>query len=135
ITLHVPYNKATHHLINKQNIKLVKKGALLINTSRGAVVDTEALIYALENNILRGVGLDVIEGEELIKEEKQLLYHKLHYEKLKELARDHLLLAKENVVYTPHIAFYSQEALERIIETTINNITAFIKGKPQNLVF
>jgi D-lactate dehydrogenase len=74
ITLHVPYNKYTHHLMNRDKFKLVKKGAILINTARGSIVDTEALIEALDQKILSGAGLDVIEGEELIKEEKQLLY-------------------------------------------------------------
>lgn len=134
ITLHVPYNKATHHLINKDNIKMIKKGALLINTSRGGIVDTEALIEALDKKILGGAGLDVIEGEELIKEEKQLLYDKGKIEVLGELVKDHILLSKENVVFTPHIAFYSQEALERILETTVQNITAFEEGKIQNKV-
>jgi D-lactate dehydrogenase len=72
ITLHVPYFESTHHLMNKDTFKLVKKGAILINTSRGAIVDTEALIEALDNKTLAGAGLDVVEGEELIREEKQL---------------------------------------------------------------
>lgn len=78
--------------------------------------------------------MDVLEGEELIKEEKQLLYDASKLETFAHLARDHILLAKDNVVFTPHIAFYSQEALERIIKTTADNINAFIIGKPQNLV-
>ncbi len=134
ITLHVPYNEHTHHLINRKNIKLIKKGAILINTSRGGVVETEALIEALDKGILSGVGLDVIEGEELIKEEKQLLYEPEKIDKLKEVVKDHILLSKENVIYTPHIAFYSQEALERIISTTAENILAFTEGKPKNVV-
>jgi len=133
ITLHVPYNKFTHHLINKETVKLVKKGAILINTSRGSVVDTEALIEALDKKILSGVGLDVIEGEELIKEEKQLLYDPRNLEALSNLVKDHILLSKDNVVFTPHIAFYSQEALERILETTVQNIVAFASGSPQNI--
>jgi len=134
ITLHVPYTKSTHHLINKDTIKLIKKGALLINTSRGDVADTEALIVALDKKILAGVGLDVIEGEELIKEEKQLLYDPKKLEVLGELVKDHILLSKDNVVFTPHIAFYSQEALERILETTVQNMVAFLSGNPQNTV-
>jgi D-lactate dehydrogenase len=134
ITLHVPYNKSTHHLINNDTINLMKKGAVLINTSRGSVVDTEALIEALDKKILAGVGLDVIEGEEYIKEEKQLLYDPKNLEVLSNLVKDHILLSKDNVVFTPHIAFYSQEALERILETTVQDITAFISGNPQNVV-
>lgn len=134
ITLHVPYNKYTHHLLNRDNFKLVKKGAILINTARGSIVETEALIEALDKKILSGAGLDVIEGEELIKEEKQLLYEPKNIEALSSLVKDHILLSKDNVVFTPHIAFYSKEALERILETTVENISAFASGKPQNIV-
>jgi D-lactate dehydrogenase len=134
ITLHVPYMKATHHLMNKDTFKLVKKGAILINTARGSIVDTEALIDALDNKILAGAGLDVFEGEEVIKEEKQLLYDPKNLEVLASLVKDHILLSKDNVVFTPHIAFYSKEALERILETTVENVAAFISGNPQNVV-
>ncbi len=135
ITLHLPHNKFTHHLINKDTIKLIKKGAILINTSRGGIVDTEALIEALDKKILSGAGLDVLEGEELIKEEKQLLYDPKKLQALGNLVKDHILLRKDNVVFTPHIAFYSQEALERILETTTQNIINFLSGKPQNIVY
>jgi len=134
ITLHVPYTNATHHLMNKDTFKLVKKGAILVNTARGAIVDTEALIEALDDKILAGAGLDVIEGEELIKEEKQLLHEPKNLEALISFVRDHVLLGKDNVVFTPHIAFYSQEALERILETTVQNVAAFVSGTPQNVV-
>jgi D-lactate dehydrogenase len=134
ITLHVPYNKYTHHLMNRDKFKLVKKGAILINTARGGIVDTEALIEALEQKMLSGAGLDVIEGEELIKEEKQLLYDPKNLEVLASLVKDHILLSKDNVVFTPHIAFYSKEAMERILETTVENVVVFVSGNPQNVV-
>ncbi|MBI5232720.1 MAG: hydroxyacid dehydrogenase [Deltaproteobacteria bacterium] len=134
ITLHVPHIEATRHLINKDTIKLIKKGALLINTSRGSVVDTGALIEALDKKILSGIGLDVLEGEGLIKEEKQLLYDPSRVTALEELIKDHILLSRENVVFTPHIAFYSREALERIIATTADNILSIINNKPINVV-
>jgi D-lactate dehydrogenase len=134
ITLHVPYNKYTHHLMNRDKFKLVKKGAILINTARGSIVDTEALIEALDKKILSGAGLDVIEGEELVREEKQLLYDPKNLEALANLVKDHILLSKDNVVFTPHIAFYSKEALERILETTAENIAAFASGNHQNVV-
>ena len=134
ITLHLPYNKNTHHLINKQTIKKIKKGAILINTSRGKIVDTEALIWALEQGVLSGLGLDVLEGEKLIKEEKELLYEKKNLEVLAKLVKGHILLNKDNVVFTPHIAFYSEEALIRIIETTTENIKKYLLNKPQNIV-
>jgi len=134
ISLHVPSVKETKHLINKDNIKKIKKGSILINTSRGEVVDIDALIKALDNGILAGAGLDVLEGEELIKEERELLYEKENPAILKQLVKDHILLNKENVVYTPHIAFYSKEAVERILETTLDNILSFINKKPINIV-
>lgn len=134
ISLHAPYNKHTHHMINMENITKIKKGAVLINTSRGQLVELDALITALDKKILSGAGLDVIEGEELIKEEKQLLYDKKKVESLGFLIKDHILLNKDNVVFTPHIAFYSQEALERILETTGENINSFFDNKPKNLV-
>ncbi len=129
ITLHVPYNKHTHHMINKANLKKMKKKPLLINTSRGGVVDTDALYWALKNNILGGAGLDVIEGEELIKEEHQLLKTKKNPKKWKAIVRDQKLFKMENVVFTPHNAFNSKEALVRILDTTIKNIKAKLKGK------
>ena len=134
ITLHVPLIDSTRHLINSETLKHVKKGAILINTSRGAVVETGAVIEALDDKTLAGVGIDVLEGEELIREESQMLYDAEKMDKMLTLAKDHILLSRDNVVFTPHIAFYSQEALERILETTTNNITAFAKGERENEV-
>ena len=91
------------------------------------------MIKGLESGRLRGVGLDVLEEEELLIEEKHMLRRGGKNEReLKAIVRDHALLKMDNVVYTPHIAFYSQEAVERITETTIDNILAFAKGKPIN---
>ncbi|PLX22012.1 hydroxyacid dehydrogenase [Candidatus Parcubacteria bacterium] len=134
LSLHAPHNKYTHHMINMDNISKIKRGAILINTSRGGLVDIDALIEALDKKIIAGAGLDVIEGEELIKEEKQLLYDKEKTESLGYLIKDHLLLNKDNVVFTPHIAFYSQEALLRILETTGQNINAYFDENLINLV-
>jgi len=134
ISLHVPYNNHTHHLINKNNIKKIKSGAILINTSRGGVVDTGALLYALEKKILGGAGLDVIEGEELIKEEHELLYETGNPEKWKTIVRDHKILKMDNVVFTLHNAFNSKEALIRILDTTIGNIKSYSNKNPVNVV-
>lgn len=129
ISLHAPHNPKTHHMINRQNIGKIKKGAILINTSRGSLAELDALIEALDRKILSGLGLDVIEGEELIKEEKQLLYDHAKAEQIAQLAKEHVLLNKDNVVFTPHIAFYSKEALLRILETTVQNIEKCQAGK------
>jgi len=134
ITLHIPYDKSTHHLINKSNIHKIKKGALLINTSRGGIVDTDALLEALDRKILGGAGLDVIEGEDLIKEEKELLHGKVDSKKMRAIVRDHAIFKKENVVFTPHNAFNSREALERILDTTAENIMSFSSKAPKNTV-
>jgi D-lactate dehydrogenase len=134
ISLHAPLNPSTHHLINRDNLKLVKRGALLINTARGGLVETDALIWALDEGILAGAGLDVIEGEELVEEEKQLLRAPQAEEKLRMLLRQHVLLRREDVVVTPHIAFNSWEAVERILDTSVSNIRSFLEGTPQNVV-
>jgi D-lactate dehydrogenase len=134
VTLHAPYMPETHHMIHKGNIGLIKKGALLINTARGGLVETEALTRALDQGRLAGAGLDVLEGEELIKEENQILSGSFPADKMRTLLQNHILLHRENVVITPHIAFNSREALFRILQTTVDNIRAFQRGSPENLV-
>ena len=135
ITLHLPYNEKTHHLLNSKNMSMIKKGAYLINTARGGIIETDALINALADGILAGAGLDVLEEENAIKEEKQLLsgeFAKTH--NMKTLLENHMLMEKNNVVITPHNAFNSKEALERILNTTIANINAFVTKKYINYV-
>lgn len=134
ITLHAPYNKHTHHLINRDNVGRIKRGAILINTARGGLVDTDALLSALDNKILAGAGLDVLEGEEAIYEEGALLGDAVNPERLRQAIQNHVILKHPNVVFTPHNAFNSQEALERILETTAENIAAFAAGTPKNVV-
>ncbi len=134
VTLHVPYLPATHHLLNRERLARMKRGSLLINTARGAVVDTDALIWALDESIIAGAGLDVIEGEELIAEERLLLRAGVAPEQLQAAIRGHVLLRRENVVLTPHIAFNSDEALRRILDTTVDNVRSFLAGAPRNTV-
>lgn len=139
ITLHIPLNTDTHHLINKNNIYKIKKGALLINTARGGIIETEALLKALKDKHLAGAGLDVLEGEKAIKEELEIFTsdkykicdlvegYKTKEEDLKVLMQNRILIDMENVIITPHNAFNSKEALQRIRETTVENIKSFIK--------
>jgi len=134
ISLHAPHMPATHHIINRERLALFKPGALLINTSRGGLVDTDALIEALDHGRLGGVGLDVLEGEELLKEEHELLHAPQASEALQALVRRSVLLKKDNVVITPHNAFNSREALERILDTTVENIRAWQQGRSANRV-
>jgi D-lactate dehydrogenase len=134
LTLHAPYNPQTHHMINRGNIGRIKRGALLINTARGGLVETQALVSALDQGILCGAGLDVLEGEDLIVEEKQVCSRDFPADKLRMMLQNHILLNRENVVITPHIAFNSREAFQRILDTTVSNIQAFLAGAPENLV-
>jgi len=135
VTLHVPYNKYTHHLLNKKTIGLMKKGAYLINTSRGAVVETDALVRALKSKRLAGAGLDVLEEEDELNRDLKLANKKnVSVEELKILLEDHALLEMSNVLITPHNAFNTQEALGRILDVTIANIVGFKRGKVKNEV-
>ncbi|RLE78866.1 MAG: hydroxyacid dehydrogenase [Thermoprotei archaeon] len=131
VTLHLPYTKETHHIINRNNIKKMKKGALLINTARGGLIETEAIIEALDKGILGGVALDVIEGEWILVEEMDVVYGRRPFsvEELRKGIEVHILMNYPNVIITPHIAYNTWEALNRILETTINTIKGFLSGK------
>ncbi|MBI4065882.1 hydroxyacid dehydrogenase [Candidatus Kaiserbacteria bacterium] len=135
VTLHVPYNAHTHHLINKENIGSFKKGAYLINTSRGAVVETDALVEALKSGIIAGAALDVLEEEGELNDEAALLTapHS-NAEAIKIALENHYLIQHPRVIVTPHLAFNTQEAVERILDTTIDNIKNFASGSPTNIV-
>jgi D-lactate dehydrogenase len=134
VTLHAPLNEHTKNMINLENIKMMKKGSYLINTARGGLVDTTALLYGLNRGILAGAALDVLEGEMDIKEEAELLHKPFEKEKMQVLIENHVLLKDKNVIVTPHSAFFTQEALERILDTTIDNVKGFAKKKAVNSV-
>ncbi|WP_029520567.1 NAD(P)-dependent oxidoreductase [Persephonella sp. IF05-L8] len=131
VTVHLPYNKATHYLINRFNIKLMKMDAMLINTSRGEVVELDAIIEALkEGRLAGGVGLDTIEAEITV-EEELIKKTGLTAFKLKKAAEAQYLLNQENVIVSPHLAYYTKDASERILDMTVDNLENFIKeGKP-----
>ncbi|MBI2025381.1 hydroxyacid dehydrogenase [Candidatus Kaiserbacteria bacterium] len=135
VTLHVPYNAHTHHLINKENIGSFKKGAYLINTSRGAVVETDALVEALKSGTLAGAALDVLEEEGDMNDEAALLTapHP-NAEAIRTALENHYLIEHPRVIVTPHLAFNTTEAVERILNTTIENIKSFGAGSPTNIV-
>ncbi|KKQ31492.1 MAG: D-isomer specific 2-hydroxyacid dehydrogenase NAD-binding protein [Candidatus Shapirobacteria bacterium GW2011_GWE1_38_10] len=127
VTLHVPASKETYHLINRSNIKLLKEGSILVNTSRGAVVESESMIWALNKGILRGVGLDVVEEEDKVESMSLVMSQRPTKEDLQNVLSYHMLRDREDVVFTPHNAFNTEEAIERIIKTTIENIKEFCK--------
>jgi D-lactate dehydrogenase len=135
VTIHTPYNKDSHHLINKENIKIFKRGAHLVNTARGEIVDTEALLWALNEGIIAEAALDVLEGEKELKEEIHLLASRPESIKnMRTLAENHALINMPQVVVTPHIAFDSDEAIREIMNVTAKNIEGFCAGKIQNNV-
>ena len=110
ISLHVPYNKQTHHLINANALRQMKPSAVVVNTSRGNVIDEDALCDALEQQIIAGAALDVYGQEPL----------SIHSR----------LLEQENVLLTPHIASQSEESLWRIYQMAIDIAADFFTGKP-----
>jgi D-lactate dehydrogenase len=127
VTLHVPSNPETFHLINRKNIKLMKETAILINTCRGPVVETEALLSALNSHKLRGAGLDVTEEEDQVENISMVTSKRPTKDDLQEVLSYHLLRDRDDVVFTPHNAFNTEEAIGRIVKTTIENIEGFIK--------
>ncbi|ALE87176.1 2-hydroxyacid dehydrogenase [Pseudomonas versuta] len=127
ISLHCPLTAENKHLINSQSLATLKHGAMLINTGRGALVNTAALIEALKSGQLGYLGLDVYE------EEAQLFFEDRSDLPLQDdvLAR---LLTFPNVIITAHQAFLTREALSAIASTTLDNIVAWRNGTPQNLI-
>jgi D-lactate dehydrogenase len=122
VSLHVPLMPQTHHIINRDTLARMKQGAFLINTSRGGLVDTEALIAAVQSGHLAGVGLDVYE------EEQGKFFRDLSDEPMSDetLAR---LMTFPNVLVTGHQAFFTHEAYTTIAETTIRNLDDFAAGR------
>ena len=135
VTLHVPYTPATHHLINRFNIKLMKLDAMLINTSRGPVVEIEAIVQALkEGRLAGGVGLDTFEAEDVWIEEEYLKRDDIPAIKLKKALETFYILHSENVIVSPHNAYNTKDALYRILDITLDNLKSFIEGNPKNIV-
>jgi D-lactate dehydrogenase len=135
LTLHLPANEKTHHLLSTDEFAKMKDGMILINTSRGSIVDIQALVRALADGKVAAAGLDVLPEEPVMREEAELLrsmYRKRH--DLEMLLADHILLRLRNVVVTPHSAFNTREAVQRILDTTADNILNFARDKPQNIV-
>lgn len=132
ITIHVPYSKETHHMLNQEAFSKMKDGVVIVNTARGAIIDTTALVSALESGKVAAAGLDVLEEEAIIREENELLHKEFPIEDLKTVLEDHMLLNDPRVIITPHNAFNSKEALMRILRTTEENINGFLSGVPKN---
>jgi D-lactate dehydrogenase len=117
VSLHAPLTPETRHLMNAEVFAKMKPGAILINTARGGLVDTHALLEVLDSGHLRGAGLDVLEEEEQLS-----------------ACGASLLEGRPNLIITPHMAYASHEAVGRIRDTTADNIEAFAAGRPENMV-
>lgn len=123
ISLHCPLTEQTHHLINETSISAMKTGVFLINTSRGALIDSEALLHNLKTGKIGGAGLDVYE------EESSLFFEDFSNSVINDDVLS-LLISMPNVLLTSHQAFLTREALENIAATTIANLRAYFDGKP-----
>jgi D-lactate dehydrogenase len=154
ISLHAPLTNATVHMLNRETLAKCRPGVIIINTARGALIRTEALLEAIDSGAVGGVGLDVLEDERLFRSDAPGLVaaqivadlqqvsspeemHMRHPERLAEIQRltaNESLLSRPNVIFSPHIAFNSVEAVRRIDEVTVENILAFAAGKPINVV-
>lgn len=120
VSYHIPLDKDSSHMLNKGNIHFLKKGAYIINTARGWLIDTPALIHALENGDVSGAALDVLENDELF-------FYKSCEEVETNIAK---LCQMENVIITPHSAFYTEQALEDSVK---NSILGCIEYTPKHL--
>lgn len=135
VTLHAPYVPSSQHMINRENIAKMKRGAVLINTARGGLIDTQALLWGLNEGIVQAAGLDVLEEENFVYEEAELLVNDVPQGKnLATVLRNHILVERDDVIVTPHNAFNSEEAVARIFKTTVENVRGFLDGTPVNVV-
>ncbi len=114
ISLHCPLTPATEHLVNVERLGLMKPGAVLLNTSRGPLVDNQALAAALHAGQIGGAGLDVLDVEPP--------------------PPDNPLLQAPNCIITPHVAWYAQAARQRLMDVAVSNLGAFLAGAPVNTV-
>lgn len=154
VTLHLLLSPLSRHILNRETLALCRPGVLIVNTARGGLIDTMALMEALDSGQVGGAGLDVLEDERVLRKEAtdiisaEIVRHlqedaspeqaRGHIERrvrdLQELMISHSLLTRPNVVFTPHVAFNSVEAVERLNTVTVENIRAFLAGKPQNVL-
>ena len=135
ITLHCPATPENFHLLDQQAFAQMKKGVLIVNTARGSLIETEALYNALKSGQVGGAALDVLENEDVI----------THREIATDMdTRDHdflidsvinfKMMQLDTTIITPHVAFNSIDAVHRILQTTLDNIQAFLNGAVQNNV-
>ena len=129
ISIHVPLLPSTKHLINKKTLSLMKKGIIIINTARGGIVESSALLAAIEKGKVRGAGLDVFDGEDYLKH-PVLIEDKKQKEKVETLTKiNRKLIEHPHVLVTPHNAFNSEESIERMFTMGVETIEKFFAKK------
>jgi D-lactate dehydrogenase len=135
ISLHLPLVEGTYHILGEKEFSLMKKTTMIVNTSRGPLIDTKALINSLNKNLIGGAALDVLELEDDLKKEAKMASSSfVNPKRLQVLVKNHALLHKRNVIVTPHLAFYTREALMRIINTTVQNIKGHMHKRYKKVV-
>ena len=152
ISLHASLSPETYHILNRETLSRCRRGVLIVNTARGALLETAALRDALDSGQVGGAGLDVLQDERVLRQSASriiaadivrhlrsdaLAREQRDEERVRELQEVMLgdaVLSRSNVVFTPHVAFNSHEAIARIREVTVANIQGFAAGTPVNLV-
>lgn len=127
ISLHAPLNTTTFHIIDEVRINLMKDSAIIVNTARGELIDTEALYSALIDGKIKGVALDVLEYEDVISNKRPA--ENLNLKNLRTSLINSKLLNLPNVIVTPHIAYDTKEAIDRILNMTLDNLNQFSEGR------
>ena len=152
LSLHTPLTAETRHIVNRETLAKCPRGVCILNTARGALVDTAALREALDSGHVGGAGLDVLEDERVMRAPASAIiageivaklqadgntreaHDAARLAALQEVMLGDAILSRPNVVFTPHVAFNSVEAFQRLLDTTAENIHAFLAGEPVNTV-
>ena len=135
ISIHAPLTKDNYHMFDKASFEKMKKSAIIVNTGRGELIDSQSLYQALVTKQIAGAGLDVLENEETITDFEYIVgVNRLDKNILEQTIINSQLFKLDNVIITPHTAFNSIEAINRILKTTMSNIEEFISGNLQNSV-
>jgi len=148
ITLHIPLTKQTRHYLDAKAFSRCRRGIIIINTSNGSLIETEALIDAFEKGIVRGAGLDSLEEESVVRreavgviadqiidrvrsatEEEESTHKPGRVHELRKLTRNEMLLSRPDVIFTPHTAFNCHEAIERVNRATVETIRGYLSGE------
>ena len=133
IMIHAPLTTNSYHLVDKEKIELMKENAIIVNTARGELIDTEALYEALIEERIKGAALDVLEYEETISNKRPGEH--INLKNLRTSLINSKLLNLKNVIVTPHIAYDTTEAVNRILNITLSNLKSFYNGeKLKNIV-